>query len=88
MDIALVVILLLISVIVGWYDRYAVQRTYADLYAARHGGSPPLTNWFFTPDTDPEVESWRRRHRNLYLVVTALGVAAIAVLIVRLATTS
>ena len=83
MDIALVVILLLVGLIVGWYDRYAVQRTYADVYAARHGRIPPLIEWFFTADADPEVEYWRRMHRNLYLVVTALGVAAIAILIVR-----
>jgi hypothetical protein len=38
-DIALVAILLLAGLIVGWYDRYAVQRTVRDLYAARHGGS-------------------------------------------------
>ena len=83
MDIAVAVILLLVAAFVGSYDRYAVQRTYADLYAARHGRIPPLIEWFFTPDADPEVESWRRMHRNLYLVVTALGVAAIAILIVR-----
>ena len=49
MDIVLVVILLLAGLIVGWYDRYSVQRTYADLYAARHGGIPSLIDWFSRP---------------------------------------
>jgi hypothetical protein len=83
MEIAIVVVLLLAGAVVGVYDRYAVQRTYADLFAERHGHIPPLTDWFFRADPDAEVESWRRLHRNLWLLAGGLGVAAILILIVR-----
>jgi hypothetical protein len=74
---AVVLILILAAVVVGWYDRYSVQRTYADLYAARYGQIPPLIDWFFEPDSDAEVDEWRRLHRNMYLLVTGLGAAAV-----------
>ncbi len=83
MDIVLVFALLILAAIVGWYDRYAVQRTYADLYADRYGHIPPLISWAFGSDADTEVEYWRRLHRNLYLLVTVLVVVAIIIVIVR-----
>jgi hypothetical protein len=83
MDVALIVILLLTAVVVGWYDTYAVQRTYADVYAARHGHIPPLIAWFFDRDPDAEVERWRRRHRNMYLLVSALALVAAVLALVR-----
>lgn len=86
MDVLLVVVLLVVGIVVGWYDRYAVQRTYADLYADRYGRIPPLIGWAFESDPDAEVDQWRRMHRNLYGVVSALGVLAIVIIIVRAST--
>jgi hypothetical protein len=83
MDVVLIAILLLTAVVIGWYDTYSVQRTYADLYASRHGRIPPFIRWFILPDPDAEVEGWRRLHRNLYILVSFLGAAAIVVAIVR-----
>jgi hypothetical protein len=83
MDVVLVLVLFVVGIIVGWYDRYAVQRTYADLYADRHGHIPPLIGWAFESDSDPEVDYWRRLHRNLYALVTALAVVAILIIVVR-----
>jgi hypothetical protein len=82
-DIALIVVLLLAAVIVGWYDTYSVQRTYADLYATRHGHIPPLIGWFFASDSDAEVERWRRLHRRMYVLVSALVLTAVIVALVR-----
>jgi hypothetical protein len=81
MGIGLAVILLLVAIGVGWYDRYSVQRTYADVYANRHGHIPPLADWFFTPDADAEVERLRRLHRNLWLASGGLGLVAVVVLL-------
>ena len=79
MDVALVLILIGSAVVVGSYDTYGVQRDYADLYASRHGHIPPLIDWFFKSDADAEVESLRRRHRNLYILVSGLAAAAVIV---------
>ena len=79
MDLILVAILLLGAVIVGWYDTYSVQRTYADVYANRHGHIPPLIRWFIVPDPDADVEEWRRRHRNLYILAAALAATAVVI---------
>jgi hypothetical protein len=81
-DVALIVILIVLAVIVGWIDTYGVQRDYADLYAARHGHIPPLVDWFFKPDADPEVDDLRRLHRNLLLLSVALIFGAVAVALV------
>jgi hypothetical protein len=86
MDIALILLLFLAAAIVGWYDTYSVQRTYADRCAARHGHIPPLIDWFFQPDPDAEVERWRRRHRDMYLLTCVLVVAAVIVALVRATT--
>jgi hypothetical protein len=86
-DVALVVILLVSAVVVGWYDTYAVQRDYADLYASRHGHIPPLIDWFFKPDADAEVEALRRQHRNLWLLSGALVTGAVLVALYIRATT-
>ena len=83
MDVLLIVALFFVGIIVGWYDRYSVQRTYADLYADRHGGIPPLIGWAFESDPDAEVDYWRRIHRNLYALVSALGLIAILIIVVR-----
>ncbi len=83
MDIALMLLLLVAAIIVGWYDTYSVQRTYANLCASRHGHIPPLMDWFFTPDSDADVEQLRRRHRNMYLLAIALAAAAVVVGLVR-----
>ncbi len=83
MDIAMVVMLILAAVVVSVYDTSEVQRTYADLFVQRHGHIPPLADWFFRADADAEVESWRRMHRNLWLLAGGLGIAAIIILIVR-----
>jgi hypothetical protein len=77
MYIVLAVILIVAAVVVGWYDTYSAQRTYADVYASRYGHIPPLADWFFKRDADPEVERYRRLHRNLWLLVTGLAVAGI-----------
>jgi uncharacterized Tic20 family protein len=79
MGIAVMLILILAAVIVGWIDTYGVQRDYADLYAARHGHIPPLVDWFFKRDTDPEVDDLRRLHRNLLL--SSVVLVAVAVLL-------
>jgi hypothetical protein len=83
-DIVLIVILLISGAVIGWYDTFSVQRTYADVYASRHGHIPPLISWFIAPDPDVEVEYWRRRHRNLYVLVSALGAAVIVLALLRL----
>src|SRR5215510_128917 len=49
------IVLLVVAGFVGLVDRYDIQRTYADAYAARHGHIPPLVEWFFQPDADPDV---------------------------------
>lgn len=80
-------ILIGIAIAVGLYDTYSVQRTYADVCAARHGHIPPLVDWFTTPDIDPEVEHWRRYHRRLTIVSGVLaGVAAILAIVARATT--
>jgi hypothetical protein len=79
MDVILIVILFVLALIVGVYDTYQVQRDYADLYAERHGHIPPLVDWFFKPDIDPEVDELRRLHRNLLLLSSALALAAAVV---------
>jgi uncharacterized Tic20 family protein len=76
-------LLLVLAGILGVVDRYEIQRTYADVYAEAHGHIPPLVEWFFERDADPEVDRWRRYHRNMYALVTALAVAAIVLLLVR-----
>jgi hypothetical protein len=81
MDVILIVILIVLAVIIGWYDRYGVQRDYADLYAERHGHIPPLVDWFFKADADPEVEGLRTLHRNLYLLEGGLAFVAVIVLL-------
>ncbi len=83
MDVALLVVLILTATVVVYYDTYSVQRTYADVCARRHGHIPPLVDWFFKSDPDPEVERWRRRHRNTTLLGIALWVAALIVIFVR-----
>jgi hypothetical protein len=86
-DVVLLVILLVSAVVVGCYDTYAVQRDYADLFAARHGHIPPLVDWFFQKDADVEVEALRRLHRNLSLLAGALAAgAAIVALYIRATT--
>ena len=80
MGVAVAAILLLLSIVVRWYDRYSVQRTYADVYTSRHGRIPPLSDWFFTSDADPEVERLRQLHRNLWLVSGGLALVAVIVL--------
>jgi hypothetical protein len=82
-DIALVLVIFLVGVIIGLYEQYGVQRTYADLYADRYGHIPPLVGWAFESDPDPEVEYWRRLHRNLYVLMTVLAVVAIIIIVVR-----
>ncbi len=77
MAVVLAVILILVAVLIGVYDTYFAQRSYADLCAARHGHIPPLVEWFTTPDTDPEVEALRRLHRRLTIVSAALVAAAV-----------
>ena len=69
-------ILILVAMVIGVYDKYAVQRDYADLYAARHGHIPPLVEWFTTPDPDEEVEGLRCLHRNLYILGGVLSASA------------
>jgi hypothetical protein len=82
--IAIGVVLILAAIVVGWYDKYGVQRDYADRYAARHGHIPPLVEWFYTPDSDADVDRLRRLHRNLYILEGTLAAAAvIAILSVR-----
>ena len=83
MDVALVLVLFVAAVIVSWYDTYSVQRSYANLCARRHGHIPPLLDWFFVPDSDPDVERLRRQHRNMYLLATAFAVAAVIVVLLR-----
>lgn len=83
MDVALMVLLFVVAIILSWYDTYSVQREYANLCARRHGHIPPLTDWFCVPDSDPNVERLRRRHRNMYLLATASAVAGVLVAIVR-----
>jgi hypothetical protein len=85
--IAIGVILILAAIVVGWYDQYAVQRDYADRYAARHGHIPPLVEWFYTPDSDADVERLRRLHRNLFVLGAALAAAALIVILYVRATT-
>jgi hypothetical protein len=75
-------ILIVAAIVVSLYDRYSVQRTYADVCAARHGHIPPLADWFTTPDIDPEVERWRRYHRRLWIVSGVLVVGAVIFAIV------
>ena len=86
MDVFLVLVLFVVCAIVGWYDHYAVQRTYADLYADRYGRIPPLIGWAFEKDPDAEVDYWRRLHRNLYVLVTVLAIAMVAIVLVRAST--
>jgi hypothetical protein len=81
MDVALAAILLVAAAGIGWYDTYSVQRTYADVYASRYGRIPPLFAWFFVRDPDVEVEDWRRRHRNMYVLVAILAVAALVIVL-------
>lgn len=76
MGIAIGLVLLLAAAMVAWLDRYAVQRDYADLFAERHGHIPPLIDWFFTADSDPDVEALRVQHRNMYILGGVLAVAA------------
>jgi hypothetical protein len=82
MGLVLAIGLIILGVIVGWYDRFGVQRDYADLHAARHGRIPGLADWFFTPDSDPEVDDLRRQHRNLWLLTALLGVVAFVLILV------
>ena len=75
-------ILIVAAIVVSLYDRYSVQRTYADVCAARHGHIPPLVDWFTTPDIDPEVEHWRRYHRRVTILGGVLAGAAVIFAIV------
>lgn len=68
---------------VALVDRLDIQRTYADIYAQRHGHIPALTEWFFRPDPDPDVEYWRRRHRNAWVLSAMLGGLAVVLMLVR-----
>ena len=77
MGIVLIVGLLVAAMLVGGYDRYAAQREYASLYAERHGGIPPLADWFFKSDPDEDVDRLRRMHRNLTILGSALGIVVI-----------
>jgi hypothetical protein len=79
--IAIGLVLLLAAAMVGWYDRYAVQRDYANRFAERHGHIPPLIDWFFTTDPDPDVEALRVQHRNMYILGSVLAVAAAVVVL-------
>jgi len=81
MGIVLIVGPLVAATLVGCYDRFAAQREYAALYAKRHGGIPPLTDWFFEADPDAEVERLRRAHRNLTILGGVLAIAAILVVL-------
>ena len=74
MEIVAIVVLFVATLILGLYDRYGVQRAYADVYAQVHGHVPPLYEWFYTPDSHADVERWRRRHRNLLILSVALSV--------------
>ena len=81
-------ILIVVAIAVSLYDRYSVQRTYADVCAARHGHIPALVDWFTTPDIDPEVEYWRRYHRRLWILSATLVAVAVIFAIVARSTTS
>ncbi len=83
MDTAVALVLLASAAVLGVIDTYSIQRTYADLCADRHGHIPPLTDWFFVADPDPEVDRWRRLHRDLWLLTGVLAVVAIVLLPVR-----
>ncbi|HEY7132099.1 MAG TPA: hypothetical protein VH440_07590 [Candidatus Limnocylindrales bacterium] len=75
MEILLVLALLVAVTIVGLYDRYSVQRAYADVYAQVHGHVPPLYEWFYTADPHPDVDHWRKLHRNFLILTAALTAA-------------
>jgi hypothetical protein len=79
--IAIGILLFIGAAIVSSYDRFAVQREYAARFAERHGGIPPLVDWFFAEDPDPEVEYLRIQHRNLTILAGVLGVAAAIVVV-------
>ncbi len=83
MDLVIIVVLIVTSAILGLYDTYVVQRTYADICAERHGHIPPLVDWFFQADVDPDVDYWRRRHRNLYIFGCVPALVAIVLLLAR-----
>ena len=80
MDILIIVVLVVTTGVLALYDQYVVQRTYADICAERHGHIPPLVDWFFQADIDPDVDYWRRRHRNLY-ILSAVPVAIAIILV-------
>jgi hypothetical protein len=85
--IAIGLILFLAAALVGWYDKYAVQRDYADRFAKRYGRIPPLMEWFFSSDADADVESLRVQHRNMYILSSVLAVAAAVVVLLAVSTT-
>src|SRR5262249_26240818 len=62
MELVVVAALFLATLFVGLYDTYSVQRAYADVYAQVHGHVPPLYEWFYTPDSHPDVDHWRKYH--------------------------
>jgi hypothetical protein len=43
------IVLLVVAAFVGLVDRYEIQRTYADAYAARHGHIPRLSSGSSSP---------------------------------------
>ena len=83
MYLAVALILVLAGGVASTYDRYSVQRSYADACAQKHGHIPPLVDWFFNADPDPEVDAWRRYHRNLYVLSGVFAAAAVVVLLIR-----